>query len=392
MRLKRFYLSNYRSYNKGQTIEFGDDEKNVTTIYGPNSAGKTNLFRAANLFRNFIRTSTSFNGQLSLFEPFRLNQSSIDKPIVLEAEVEYKSKVYLYHFEIQNGKVVQEYLKQSMDDGKTFDTVFRRASMSKKERFGSFDNELLKRTRDDALVITKAWEDNNKIAKDIFDWLDHFQPVNVKFAPYKIMTASRIENDPEFKMRVLELLQVANLFIQDVRVSRAPLSEELFKQLPFTDDIKRGLNKYGYLISTTHLLRNDAGSVVGTTSFSMENNESAGTNRIFELASPILDTLEKGGILYLDEFENDLHPMECSFLVSLFDSRVNTKNAQLIINTHSTILQNQVGRDNIRFISKNPFEESVISRVSGIKATDNAIERKYLKGLLGATPKIQGMY
>ena len=102
-------------------------------------------------------------------------------------------------------------------------------------------------------------------------------------------------------------------------------------------------------------------------------------------------TLEKGGVLYLDEFENDLHPIECSFLVSLFESALNKKQAQLIINTHSTMLQDQIGRDNIRFISKNGKEESTIAnKVPGsLKANDTAIEKKYLKGLLGFVPKIQ---
>jgi len=391
MRLKSFSISNYRSFNEEQTIEFCKNSENVTAIYGPNSAGKTNLFTAAGFFRDFTRMSTNFSGQHLPFEPFRLNTGSIGRPSKFEMEMETDAKCYRYGFKLLDGKVVEESLEERVTNGDTgYQTVFRRASIPK-NRFKSFTNDLLKRTRDDALVLTKAWEDNNTIAKEVFNWLLNFNPINIKFAPYKAMTANRIENDPKFKDKVLDLLRAANLFIQDVQVSKMPMPEDLFKQLPFTEDFKKNLSRDGFSISTTHLVRDDTGMVTGTAAFSMENNESAGTNRIFELASPILDTLDRGGILYLDEFENDLHPIECSFLVSLFDSSHNTKQAQLIINTHSTILQDQIGRDNIRFISKNEKEESVIAnKIPGsLKPNDTAIEKKYLNGTLGFVPKIQ---
>ncbi len=391
MRLKSFSVSNYRSFNEKQTIEFCRNSKNVTAIYGPNSAGKTNLFTATGFFRDFTRMSTNFNGQHLPFEVFRLNTKSIEMPSEFEAEMETETKCYKYGFQLLRGKVVDESLQErSLNKEEGFQTIFRRASIPK-NRYESFTNDLLKRTRDDALVLTKAWEDNNAVAKEIFDWFSQFNPINIKFAPYKAMTANRIEADPNFKNQVLALLRAANLFIQDVKVSKIPMPEDLFKQLPFTEDFKKNMNRDGFSISTTHLVRDDAGIVTGTATFSMEGNESAGTNRIFELASPILDTLEKGGVLYLDEFENDLHPIECSFLVSLFESALNKKQAQLIINTHSTMLQDQIGRDNIRFISKNGKEESTIAnKVPGsLKANDTAIEKKYLKGLLGFVPKIQ---
>lgn len=391
MRLKSFSVSNYRSFNEKQTIEFCQNSKNVTAIYGPNSAGKTNLFTATRFFRDFTRTSTNFSGQRLPFEIFRLNTKSIDMPSEFEAEMETETKCYKYGFQLLKGKVVNESLQErSLSKEASFQTIFRRASIPK-NRYENFTNDLLKRTRDDALVLTKAWEDNNAVAKEIFDWFSHFNPINIKFAPYKVMTADRIEADPNFKNQVLALLRAANLFIQDVKVSKMPMPEDLFKQLPFTEDFKKNINRDGFSISTTHLVRDDTGVVTGTATFSMEGNESAGTNRIFELASPILDTLEKGGVLYLDEFENDLHPIECSFLVSLFESALNKKQAQLIINTHSTMLQDQIGRDNIRFVSKNGKEESTIAnKVPGsLKANDTAIEKKYLKGLLGFVPKIQ---
>ena len=203
-------------------------------------------------------------------------------------------------------------------------------------------------------------------------------------------TAEKIMMDSGFKVQVLDLMRRADLFVQDITVSEAQIPKRLIDQLPLNEEAKKGMSGTGFIISTTHLLRDDDGNVVGTVPMSMGSHESVGTQRIFELAYPILSVINNGGILYIDEFENDLHPNECKFLVSLFEKE-NPKQAQLIINTHSTVLQDQVGRNNIRLLSKNANEETVISEVpKSIKPDDSAIERKYNKGMLGAIPTIRG--
>lgn len=239
--------------------------------------------------------------------------------------------------------------------------------------------------------MTKAWEDNDKNAIEVFEWLKSFEIMNMNQLPVtRSKTAEKIMIDNDFKTQVLDLMRRADLFVQDITVSEAQIPKRLIDQLPLNEEAKKGMSSTGFVISTTHLLRDDDGNVVGTVPMSMGSHESVGTQRIFELAYPILNIINNGGILYIDEFENDLHPSECKFLVSLFEKE-NPKQAQLIINTHSTILQDQVGRNNIRLLSKNAKEETIISEVpKSIKPDDPAIERKYNKGMLGAIPIIRG--
>ena len=391
MKILSFSLSNYRSFKSEQRIIFGSDEKNVTTIYGPNGAGKSNLFYALNFFCNFIKTSTKFEGQVLPYEPFLLNINTKTLPTTFETEFIAEKRQFRYRFSILNGNIIEEALgaKNIGSEGK-YDTIFSRPTIPK-GNYGEFYKDVLKRTRSDALVLTKAWEDNDKNAIEVFEWLKSFEIMNMNQLPVtRSKTAEKIMINNDFKTQVLDLMRRADLFVQDVTVSEAQIPKRLIDQLPLNEEAKKGMSSTGFVISTTHLLRDDDGNVVGTVPMSMGSHESVGTQRIFELAHPILNIINNGGILYIDEFENDLHPSECKFLVSLFEKE-NPKQAQLIINTHSTVLQDQVGRNNIRLLSKNAKEETIISEVpKSIKPDDPAIERKYNKGMLGAIPIIRG--
>lgn len=390
MRLRSFSVANYRSFKDSQKIEFSDGSKNVTAIYGPNGAGKSNLFKAMLFYRDFIRMSTRFEGQVMRYEDFLLSTSAGKNPTSFEAEMEKGDKVYQYGFSLLLGAVKDEYLRVRDKNESSFDTIFRRNSINKNDRYveNGFGNDLLKRTRPDALVLTKAWEDNNKYAKDIFSWLDNFNLIGVE--QMMVLTAKKTLEDPIFKQRVLDLLRSADMFIQDLVVSTSEMPEKFYKGLPFTEEFKANMDRKSYGVSTLHLVHDESGAVAGVRRFDLALNESTGTQRFFSMAYPLLDTIDNGKILYIDEFENNLHPLECKLLAKMFEDANNKKKAQLIVNTHCTQLQNQLGKENIRFVSKNHNEESRIDMAPGyIRNDDISIERKYNKGLLGAMPNVR---
>lgn len=390
MRLFSFSVTNYRSFKDSQKIEFSDGPKNVTAIYGPNGAGKSNLFKAMVFYRDFIRMSTRFEGQVIRYEDFLLSTSAGKNPTSFEAEMEKGDKVYQYGFSLLLGVVKDEYLKIRNKNDSSFDTVFRRNSMNKEDRYAEkgFGNDLLKRTRPDALVITKAWEDNNKYAKDVFDWLNNFNLISGKHSTG--LTAKKTMEDPAFKQKVLDLLRSADMSIQDLVVSTIELPDKFYKDLPFTEEFKANLDRKSYEVSTLHVVHDENGAVSGVKKFDLAAHESTGTKRFFDMAYPLLDTIENGRILYIDEFESNLHPAECKLLTKLFENQNNSKKAQLIVNTHCTQLQNQLGKENIRFVSKNHNEESKVETAPNyIRNDDVSIERKYNKGLLGATPNVR---
>ena len=67
--------------------------------------------------------------------------------------------------------------------------------------------------------------------------------------------------------------------------------------------------------------------------------ESRGTQALFRIAPPILQAIEDGGIVLVDELEASLHPALAQQIVHQFnDPATNPRNAQLIFTTHDTNL------------------------------------------------------
>ena len=389
MRLKRFSISNFRSFNEEQTIDFGDNS-NVSAIFGPNGSGKTNLFRAMMFFRDFIRLSTRYTGQKLAVETFALNNKDAQGETKFTALFSDNSYVYEYSFSIQGHQISDEFLRKGSTENE-WSTIFRRKSVStgRYTRFG-FSPELLGKTRNDALLLTKAWENNNKEAIAVFRFLDHFRTI-AGTQPTE-GTSQLVMEQPAFKSKVLTFLKNADLYIQDISVDQINVPEEFVNSLPFVPEFKKSINRKEYNVTTTHFVYdNKSGAVVGARPMSLGGQESNGTQRMYELAFPIIDSLENGNVLCIDEFELFLHPHECEYIIDLFrDKRINKKGAQLIILTHATQIMNQVDRKDMYLFGKNAKEETIIGNIPGtIRRDDRLVEKKYLKGLFGSVPNVE---
>lgn len=385
MRLIRFSISNYRSFKEEQEIVF-DQNSNVTAIFGPNGSGKTNFFRAVAFFRDFIRTSTEYRGRHNIVEPFALTLSNAQKETKFLVQFEKDKDEYEYSFSLLGGKVTDEYLKRKDIDGSK--TIYRRKSIStgRYSEYG-FTTELLNMTREDALLITKAWENNNKEASTVFEFLEHLHTI-AGTQPVRETSRMAVES-PEFKEKVLKFLKSADLYIQNLLINEVNLPESNIDNLP--EELKKRFSK-NYDVFTTHFVYDEKnGDVIGVKPLSLLGQESNGTRRMYELAFPIIDTLEKGNILLIDEFELFLHPRECEYIVQLFKNKdTNKRNAQLIIMTHATRLMGQIGKNDIYLFGKNAKEATIIGKLpGGIRQEDKQIEKKYLKGFFGSIPRVR---
>ena len=202
-------------------------------------------------------------------------------------------------------------------------------------------------------------------------------------------TAYRIIGNPEYKQKVLEFLKASDLFIQDISVDQYPTPrKEDIDVIAGQEEDLSPVSKMNYQATTTHFIRDENGMVVAASRFDLVSQESTGTKRIFALASPILEVLDSGGVLYIDEFETALHPQECRFLVSLFNSKNNPRNAQLIINTHCGAIMDQLGDKNCFLFGKNQLEETIIGTIPS-EARNVALEKKYNRGDFGAVPRVE---
>jgi hypothetical protein len=121
--------------------------------------------------------------------------------------------------------------------------------------------------------------------------------------------------------------------------------------------------------------------------------ESQGTMAWFNLMGPVLESLENGSVLVIDELDAKLHPVLSAKLLGLFESEeINKKNAQLIFSSHDTSLLNHLNRDEVWLTEKDSegvTSLNALAEFSGnrVRKSQN-LERGYLHGRFGAVPEM----
>lgn len=390
MRLLSFRVKNYKSFNEEQKIVFSDSSKNVTAFFGPNSSGKTNLFSAVDFYCDFILHSTDFRRRRILSQDyFRFVSENADIPTEFGAEFETDGIKYKYGFSIlRDGNVGDERLQR--DNGSGYVTVFARKSLKNNvyEDYG-FSSKILSETRQDSLVLTRAYTANNKIAMSVVSGIEKVMAFSmINFHGY---TAEKVLENPKVKDKVLNFLKMADLYIQDFSVKKNEMYDKMMQNNFLSDEAMKLFKRSSYEVMTTHVLRNVSGEVIGVRNMSLNEDESSGTNRIFSYALPVIEALEEGKVLYIDELEVNLHPRECAFIVKLFDKEngMNLADGQLIINTHETSLMNILGKENIYLLGKDRFESTVVGKLVGVRNDDKNLAKKYDVGMFGAVPRVE---
>ena len=147
-----------------------------------------------------------------------------------------------------------------------------------------------------------------------------------------------------------------------------------------------------------HSKINVDGEVVGMVDFDIDERESDGTRKLFNLAGPIVDTLRQGKSLFVDELDAQLHPLLSRRIVKLFNCvETNPHGAQLIFTTHDTNMLSKklLRRDQVVFVEKTvktSYSTKLTPMMSitldnGAKPrTDSNYEKNYLEGKYGAIP------
>ncbi|MGH8729812.1 MAG: AAA family ATPase, partial [Burkholderiales bacterium] len=241
-------------------------------------------------------------------------------------------------------------------------------------------------TRSNALFLSTAIQLNNEQLRPVFNWFSEKLAVilpNALILPQWTLDQCK---DSSGKDRVLELLNAADLSIDDIEI-------ELKKgqHISVTFDTAKGVQTQVtpdhdvQIIKFRHKANQD-----GDSTLLDAGDESTGTQRLFALAGPWLDVLAKGRVLFVDELDNSLHPLIVRFLIGLFhDPSANKGNAQLVVATHDTSLLDAelYRRDQIWFIEKDEHNASHLYPLTDFSPRkEEALEKGYLKGRYGALP------
>ena len=113
------------------------------------------------------------------------------------------------------------------------------------------------------------------------------------------------------------------------------------------------------------------------------NDESAVTRNLLFLTGPVLDILDQGTTLVVDELDNSMHPLLVRRLVEMFHNpELNANGTQLIFSTHDTsLLDNDLfRRDQVWFVEKSADQASSLYLLSDFSPRKNeAIGRGYFQ-------------
>ena len=371
-------------------------------IYGANASGKSKLFEAFGFMRNFVINSSkdSQKGEEINVFPFQLNIESENEPSEFEIIFIYNKILYRYGFETNRNIIISEWLYSKPKtkevelfyrDGNNFNTHVKSFTKG-----GTVAKEGL--VRDNALLISVAAQFNEKTAIDVIDWFKRLKIISrLNESGYQGYSLVKYEN-PHHRIKILDLLKAADFGIQDIKLQKLDI-DSLPKPMPnelknkIIKEVNEERKEYISDVLTIHKKYDSYQKAIGYVHFSMDNDESSGTKKFFALTGPILDVLENGYTLIIDELDSKLHPNLVCEIVTLFNSSdINKNNAQLIFNTHDTnLLSSELfRRDQTWFTSKDKYGAAKLYSLADFKSDEvrksEPFEDNYIKGKYGAVP------
>lgn len=385
--LLSFTVENHRSIRDEQVLSLtsGDDVLAATALYGGNASGKTNVLDALVFAKWAVQSSqTNFdplNGVPRV--PFAWGPSRAH-PSLFELEFRLGGVRFEYGFVVDDHRVIEEWLNAWPLQRKQ--TWFERDESG--FRFGEHlkgENKVIEKlTRANSLFLSAAAQNNHEQLEPIFRWFRAFQcmkkgdgelsRVHRSFGDWwsRATTAQASLFDraePSKSSLFMQLLQTADVGIVEVRAT--------------VDKAVRG----GFHVEARHRGATDD-------AWLPLDEESDGTVRLFELGPSVVDALDAGSVVIIDELEASFHPMLALRLLQIFnDPEQNPKRAQLVFSTHDTnLLGNITGepalkREQVWFTEKDSEGATKLYPLTDFKPRKvENLERGYLQGRYGAIP------
>ena len=409
--LLEFRVRNYRSFRKETILSLVAspdkhlDDTNTAEVglpsvpralcsavlYGANASGKSNLLRALGYMRAVVIESHALlPGQTYSVQPFRLDETSAEKPTLFEVTVLLDGTRYQYGFEMTPERIVAEWL-----------LVYRKA---KPQRW--FDRKLDSETGNDVITLGDhltgqkgVWRESTRpnalfLSTAVQLNSEQLRPLQAWFAESLVVLpegglippdfSTNLVQTPEGSRSVASLLTAADIAIASIVAVRQKGFQHSFTFDAVTGKSEARAEERDLLLPRfTH----QAGSIMADFDFV---DESQGTQKLFSLSGPLFDIIDKGKVLVVDELDRSLHPLLVRQIIKTFhDADLNEKGAQLIFSTHDTSLLDSsfLRRDQIWLTEKNTDQSSELVPLTEFSPRKGeALEKGYLGGRYGGIP------
>lgn len=361
------------------TIPLSDTGMSIVrsaVIYGANASGKSNVLKALDFYKRFIIDSfkNSQAGESIEVENFRLNSTTVNEPTTMEATFSDGNTIYRYGFEVTDKAVCTEWLYQRVNRkrAKEVEVFYREDGNTTVHPKSSLLQELVnkKMVRENALLLSTAAQFNDPKAVAILKWLNDMQVLFCSEDDKLWQQAIKHLDNEALRNRIVSFAKYADLGIESIA-------------------------KIDNQIVSSHRQYDNEGREINNVTFSFNSNESEGTIKYFSLAYPIIDALDNGKRIVIDELDSKLHPLLVKKIITLFNSsETNPKGAQFLFTTHDTFLlsANLFRRDQVWFTQKDNFGATEAYSLAEYKVRRTSpFEKDYLQGKYGATPIIGDM-
>jgi len=394
----------------------------LSSIYGANGAGKSNLVKALSILQDII-----IEEELPIRisdKVFKFYDSKSDSSQILAVEFFQSNRAFHYALEIKSGIILTEELYESglgkKDDKIIFERKTNNTGKSEITFSKNFEND--KESRVLKNVIEKSLTKPNKPifkflttldnpflsdVKIALEWFDETLQIIMPNAKPRAL-AQKIDLDTDFKKYAEDIMCSFHIGIESIKTEKKGIIEffgndnaneldELIKNLEESPRKMVGLqSRNGDEII---VVREDEGIFVkqlklehtgrdGIKALFNLDEESDGTIRLLDFIPAFKDVVSKKRVFVIDEMERSIHPLLIKELIRKFSEDDNT-NGQLIFSTHESNLldQNIFRQDEIWFAEKDKNGSTDIYSLSDFKEHNTIDIRKgYLNGRYGSIP------
>lgn len=395
--LCQFTFRNFRSYKEETVFDFQATSINefkdslisidgnnpllpVGVVYGPNGGGKTNLLMALSCLISTISQpikNLGKNRQKSIVQervtcsPYLLDDKSRKEPTDFEVFFRENGNEYRYNLSILNDEVVNESLYWRAIGGKKTGTVFERNG-SEIELGPSINKTSINRAVNPKMPYLSFLAINYDIPviAEVQKWFESCYTID--FSNPTLERTVFMSQEPSIHEKSIRALNDLGIDV-----------DEFY----FDDEQKRIVTQR---------------TVNGKRYELFYEDESAGTRKLISCLPLLLNALNEGRLVIVDELDAKLHPKLLRYVISLFKNKaVNSKGAQLLFTSHdlSTMKNSIFRRDEIWFASENTNHGSEIYSLYEIRNEDNervkatmAFDKQYLEGRYGADPYLSNIF
>lgn len=413
--LLHFRMLNYRSF-KDETIldmssssvsEFSNTliklgrKKYLPTaiVFGANAGGKSNLMAAFDTMIRIVRDSLNYRSMDSEpwksmiqfyipgYSPFAFDLETQNKDTEFEAwfTVPYNGReiVLNYGFSWDGGGIHEEWLYRKSISASDYQPIFTRNGISV-EYYSDDINRRIQASIQDGMaeqVLISSFGSifSCEILQAVYRFFVSSQVLGAE-TEGQIRLPRDFMTDQHVRDSVLSYLQVFDRSIIGFDIDETTQYREAYRN-----------------VKTLH--RMNASDKIGKIPL---EEESAGTLKVFSLYQNLIDALEKGSVLWIDEINSHLHPLLVrSFILNFIKPELNPKHAQLIATTHdSWMLESGIlRRDEVWFTEKDDDGKSILYSLTDFKDPDGSRVRKddqiannYLLGVYGAVPNLNSFF